>query len=102
MRWRTRNGSTIRTSASCTTRFTPISRKKTQAAPKLRHVHISENDRGTPGRGHVPFGQHFKALRSIGYDDWLVIEAFGRALPSLAAATRVWRDFSPSPEHVYL
>ena len=30
-----------------------------QAAPKLRHVHISENDRGTPGRGHVPFGQHF-------------------------------------------
>jgi D-psicose/D-tagatose/L-ribulose 3-epimerase len=73
-----------------------------QAAPKLRHVHISENDRGTPGRGHVPFGQHFKALRSIGYDGWLTIEAFGRALPSLAAATRVWRDFAPSPEHVYL
>ncbi len=73
-----------------------------QAAPKLRHVHISENDRGTPGRGHVPFGQHFKALRSVGYDGWLTIEAFGRALPSLAAATRVWRDFAPSPEHVYL
>ena len=73
-----------------------------QAAPKLRHVHISENDRGTPGRGHVPFGQHFKALRSAGYDGWLVIEAFGRSLPSLAAATRVWRDFFPAPEHVYL
>jgi D-psicose/D-tagatose/L-ribulose 3-epimerase len=73
-----------------------------QAAPKLRHVHISENDRGTPGRGHVPFAQHFKALRSIGYDGWLTIEAFGRALPSLAAATRVWRDFFPAPEHVYL
>jgi D-psicose/D-tagatose/L-ribulose 3-epimerase len=73
-----------------------------QAAPKLRHVHISENDRGTPGRGHVPFGQHFKALRSVGYDGWLTIESFGRALPSLAAATRVWRDFAPSPEHVYL
>ena len=73
-----------------------------QAAPKLRHVHISENDRGTPGRGHIAFGPHFKALRGIGYDDWLVIEAFGRALPSLAAATRVWRDFAPSPEQVYL
>jgi len=71
-----------------------------RAAPKLRHVHISENDRGTPGRGHIAFGPHFKALRAIGYDGWLTIEAFGRALPALAAATRVWRDFSP-PEQVY-
>jgi D-psicose/D-tagatose/L-ribulose 3-epimerase len=71
-----------------------------QAAPKLRHVHISENDRGTPGRGHVPFAQHFKALRAVNYDGWLTIEAFGRALPALAAATRVWRDFSP-PTQVY-
>ena len=72
-----------------------------RAAPKLRHVHISENDRGTPGRGHIAFGPHFKALRAVGYDGWCVIEAFGRALPALAAATRVWRDFSP-PEQVYL
>jgi D-psicose/D-tagatose/L-ribulose 3-epimerase len=72
-----------------------------QAAPRLRHVHISENDRGTPGRGHIPFAQHFKALRAVGYDGWLVIEAFGRALPALAAATRVWRDFYPNPEQVY-
>jgi D-psicose/D-tagatose/L-ribulose 3-epimerase len=72
-----------------------------QAAPKLRHVHISENDRGTPGRGHIPFGAHFKALRAVGYDGWLTIEAFGRALPALAAATRVWRDFYASPEQVY-
>jgi D-psicose/D-tagatose/L-ribulose 3-epimerase len=72
-----------------------------QAAPKLRHVHISENDRGTPGRGHIAFGPHFKALRAVGYDGWLTIEAFGRALPALAAATRVWRDFYASPEQVY-
>jgi D-psicose/D-tagatose/L-ribulose 3-epimerase len=34
----------------------------------------------------------------VNYDDWLVIEAFGRALP--AAATRVWRDLFPSAEEV--
>ena len=28
-------------------------------------------------------------------------EAFGRAMPALAAATRVWRDFAPNPEEVY-
>jgi D-psicose/D-tagatose/L-ribulose 3-epimerase len=67
----------------------------------IKHVHISENDRGTPGKGHIDWPGTFGALRSGGYDDWLVIEAFGRALPDLAAATRVWRDFFPSREEVY-
>ncbi|MGD8501254.1 MAG: sugar phosphate isomerase/epimerase family protein [Phycisphaerales bacterium] len=67
----------------------------------IKHVHISENDRGTPGKGHVDWAGTFKMLRSGGYDGWLMIEAFGRALPDLAAATRVWRDFFPSPDEVY-
>jgi D-psicose/D-tagatose/L-ribulose 3-epimerase len=65
------------------------------------HVHVSENDRGTPGTGHVPFDETFRALRKVKYDGWIVIEAFGRALPDLAAATRVWRDLFPTPEEVY-
>jgi len=68
----------------------------------IKHVHISENDRGTPGKGHIDWPGTFKALRSGGYDEWLVIEAFGRALPDLAAATRVWRDFFPSRDGVYI
>ncbi len=68
----------------------------------IKHVHISENDRGTPGKGHIDWTGTFKALRSGGYDNWLVIEAFGRALPDLAAATRVWRDFFPSRDGVYI
>lgn len=69
--------------------------------PHMIHVHISENDRGVPGRGHVPWAKTFKALKKSGYDGWLTIEAFGRGLPELAAATRVWRDFSEGPEAVY-
>jgi D-psicose/D-tagatose/L-ribulose 3-epimerase len=65
------------------------------------HVHISENDRGTPGTGHVQWDETFRALRKANYDGWLVIEAFGRALPALAAATRVWRDLFPAAEEVY-
>ena len=64
----------------------------------LIHVHISENDRGAPGKGHVPWGPTYKALRAAKYDGRLTIEAFGRAVPALAAATRVWRDFSPEEE----
>ncbi|PWV98132.1 D-psicose/D-tagatose/L-ribulose 3-epimerase [Hoeflea marina] len=65
------------------------------------HIHISENDRGVPGRGHIPWAATFQAIRDSGYDDWLTIEAFGRGLPDLAAATKVWRDFAESPEAVY-
>jgi D-psicose/D-tagatose/L-ribulose 3-epimerase len=65
------------------------------------HVHISENDRGVPGRGNIPWKKTFAAIRGSGYDGWLTIEAFGRGLPDLAAATKVWRDFAESPEAVY-
>jgi D-psicose/D-tagatose/L-ribulose 3-epimerase len=68
----------------------------------IAHVHVSENDRGTPGRGHVDWAGTYGALKKIKYDGWLTIEAFGRAMPQLAAATRVWRDFSPSLDAVYL
>jgi D-psicose/D-tagatose/L-ribulose 3-epimerase len=62
---------------------------------EIGHIHISENDRGIPGRGHVPFAATFRAIRAGGYDGWLTVEAFGRALPALAGATRVWRDLFP-------
>lgn len=65
------------------------------------HVHISENDRGTPGTGHAQIKESIAVLKEEGYDGWLTIEAFGRALPELAAATRVWRDLFPAPEEVY-
>ena len=67
----------------------------------IGHVHISENDRGTPGKGHIDFATAIKCIKESGYDSWLTIEAFGKALPELAAATRVWRQFFTSVEEVY-
>jgi D-psicose/D-tagatose/L-ribulose 3-epimerase len=64
-------------------------------AHEITHVHISENDRGIPGRGHVPMRETIRAVKASGYDGWLTVEAFGRAVPALAAATRVWRDLFP-------
>jgi len=72
-----------------------------ELAGSFAHVHISESDRGIPGTGMVHWDETFRALRKSGYDGWLVIEAFGRALPALAAATKVWRDLFPSAEAVY-
>ena len=63
----------------------------------IRHVHCSANDRGIPGEDHIPWAGVFSALKSIGYDDWFVIEAFGRSLPAMAAATKIWRDMFSDP-----
>lgn len=68
---------------------------------KLYHVHISENDRGTPGRGHAKLRPAIRRLKELGYDGWLTIEAFDGSLSALAAATRVWRDLFTNPEEVY-
>ncbi len=75
--------------------------RRLHASGNLAHVHVSENDRGTPGRGHAKIRETIGVLQQLGYDGWLTIEAFGRAVPELAAATRVWRDFFADPEEVY-
>ncbi len=68
----------------------------------IAHVHISENTRGVPGAGQVDFAAVYLALRSAGYQGWTTVEAFGSALPDLAAATKIWRPLFSSPEEVYL
>ncbi len=67
-------------------------------ADVLTHVHISENDRSTPGAGSVRWDETFDALKEIGYDGWMVIEAFGLALPEIADATKIWRRMFESEE----
>ena len=68
---------------------------------QINHVHISENNRGVPGAGHIDFQSVFNALKRAGYDGWMTIEAFGSALPDLAAATKIWRPLFASEVDVY-
>jgi D-psicose/D-tagatose/L-ribulose 3-epimerase len=60
-------------------------------AGRINLVHVSENDRSTPGRGQVRWRETFVALKAAGYEGPLIVEAFGLALPALSAATRIWR-----------
>ena len=57
----------------------------------LIHVHISENDRSTPGSGLILWAENFDALHRINYQGAFVIEAFSGSLPNIAAATKIWR-----------
>jgi len=66
----------------------------------LKHVQVSENDRGTPGSGHTDWTGLFSALREVGYDQWLSIESFGPNLGAFSAAVCIWRDIEPTPEAI--
>jgi D-psicose/D-tagatose/L-ribulose 3-epimerase len=39
-------------------------------------------------------------MKAVNYDGWLTIEAFGLALPALAAATKIWRKMFESEEQL--
>lgn len=71
-----------------------------QAAPYLRHFHSCENDRGTPGTGHIEWPAVFEALQAANYNGWLTIESFGFSLGALSAAASVWRDLAPKAEDI--
>ncbi|MEZ0486939.1 sugar phosphate isomerase/epimerase family protein [Fibrella aquatica] len=63
-------------------------------APVLAHVHISENDRGTPGDGHIPWDDTFRTLAEVGFNRWMTIEAFTRNDIDFANSINVWREYN--------
>jgi len=67
----------------------------------ISHVHIPENDRGAPGRGHIGFISIFKALRRIAYDGWLTVGVFGHALPDIATVAKACRPLFGPEEGVF-
>ena len=72
------------------------------ASARLKHVHSSESDRGTPGSGGVHWQEFFKAVRAAGYNKWLTIEGFGFSLGALSAAASIWRDLAASSDDIAL
>jgi D-psicose/D-tagatose/L-ribulose 3-epimerase len=45
-------------------------------AKYVHHIHLCENHRGVPGTGTMPWKNIFKTLKEIGYNRWVVYEAW--------------------------
>lgn len=71
-----------------------------KALPWIKHVHISENDRGTPGTGHACPKEFFDVFKEGGYDGYMTIEAFNLGAPSFTGALHLWRTFAPSDDEL--
>jgi len=69
-----------------------------QAGSRLRYIHLSESDRGTPGTGNVRWDVVFAALAEIGFDGDLVMESFVAPNPEIARATCLWRRVVDDPD----
>jgi len=69
-----------------------------KAGAKLFHFHSCENDRGTPGTGHVEWKEVASALREINYQGPVVIEAFTTEITEIARAVSLWRPLAPSQD----
>ena len=65
------------------------------ARDHLVHFHVSDNDRGVPGSGHVPWPEVRRGLSEIGYDRWIVAEMFVVAGNPASADLNIWRDIEP-------
>lgn len=66
----------------------------------LFHVHTCENDRGTPGTGHVDWEGVASQLQRLDYQGWCVIESFGFNIKEISAAACIWRDLAASPASI--
>lgn len=65
------------------------------AGDRLVHFHVSDNDRGVPGSGHVPWAQVKTGLEDAGYDGWVVAEMFVIAGNPASADLNIWRNIEP-------
>lgn len=62
-----------------------------QAGNNLKHIHITESDRGMTGEGNVHWDDFFRALAQIDYQGPLVLENFSSQIIALVGPTSLWR-----------
>jgi D-psicose/D-tagatose/L-ribulose 3-epimerase len=70
------------------------------ARDHLRYIHLSESDRGVPGKGTCDWDEIYAALAAIGFKGGLAMESFINMPPELAWGLSVWRPVAESTEEV--
>jgi D-psicose/D-tagatose/L-ribulose 3-epimerase len=62
------------------------------AGSYLGHIHLGENNRKTPGYGHIPWAELASAVKKINYQGWMVMEPFLFPGGEVGRDIRVWRE----------
>ncbi|MER9125090.1 TIM barrel protein [Mesorhizobium sp. M0959] len=70
------------------------------AAPFLGYVHVSEANRGVPGRGMLNWRACMKAIADIGYRGAITLESMNHVDVDIAGGLAVWRPVAEDPRDV--
>jgi len=70
------------------------------AGKYLKHLHITESDRGMTGEGNVHWDDLFRALAEINYQGPLVLENFSSQIKELVGPTSLWRPSKYNSEEL--
>lgn len=62
---------------------------------RLWGLHACENDRGVPGGGLVPWDQVFGALRDMGFDGYVMLEAYNSSINDFAYRRGMFHNVCP-------
>ena len=71
-----------------------------KAGKKIFLVHVNENDRGTPGKGHLNWDEIFMALKDARYNNIVTIESFAESSVDISRLVAIWRRLAPSPDYL--
>ena len=75
-----------------------IAKEVLKYGDQIVHVQGNENDRGTPGTGHLEWDEIRDALVQVNYQGAVVIETFGSPSKELARAASIWRPLAESAD----
>jgi D-psicose/D-tagatose/L-ribulose 3-epimerase len=66
-----------------------------EAGKKIKRIHLSENNRGYPGNGALPWNDIILAVKGTGYEGpWIVESYVDPAFPA-SSDVSVWRKIEP-------
>ncbi len=70
------------------------------AAPYLGYVHVSEANRGVPGRGMLDWAACMKAIAEIDYRGAITLESMNHVDVDIAGGLAVWKPVAERPDDV--
>jgi D-psicose/D-tagatose/L-ribulose 3-epimerase len=70
------------------------------AGDHLKHLHITESNRGMPGEGNVAWDVFFAALAEVKYDGALVLENFSSSISGMAERVNLWHTSKHNAEEL--
>lgn len=71
-----------------------------EAGEHLGYVHLSESNRGVPGRGSLDWQATFQGVKDMGYDGDMTLESFVYVAPEIARGLAVWRPVAERAQDV--